>query len=64
MAVTGSRVDVDVFATSGTNLITVRPAHAKFNDVSQLLLDLQTLVLVDADAHVPQKARKAFAASS
>jgi hypothetical protein len=55
----GSRVDVDMFATSGTNLITVRPAHAKFNDVSQLLLDLQTLVLVDA--HVPQKAL-AFAA--
>ena len=50
----GSRVDVDMFASSGTNLITVRPAHAKFNDVSQLLLDLQTLVLVAAP--VPQKA--------
>jgi hypothetical protein len=41
----GSRVDVDMFAPPGTNLITVRPAHPKFNDVSQLLLDLQTLVL-------------------
>jgi hypothetical protein len=56
----GSRVDVDMFA-SGTNLITVRPAHAKFNDVSQLLLDLQTLVLCAAP--VPQKAL-AFAAFS
>ncbi len=42
----GSRVDVDMFASMGTNLITIRPAHAKFNDDSQLLLDLQTLVLV------------------
>ena len=42
----GSRVDIDMFASAGASLITVRPAHAKFNDVSQLLLDLQTLVLV------------------
>ena len=62
----GSRVDVDMFASPGTNLITVRPAHAKFNDVSQLLLDLQTLVprLVAVpvpDSLSPQKAL-AFAA--
>ncbi len=49
----GSRVDVDMFASLGTDLITIRPAHAKFNDVSQLLLDLQTLVLVVVP--VPQK---------
>jgi hypothetical protein len=49
----GSRVDVDMFAPFGTDLITIRPAHAKFNDVSQLLLDLQTLVLVAVP--VPQK---------
>ena len=35
----GSRVDIDMFASPGTNLITVRPAHPKFNDVSQLLLE-------------------------
>ncbi len=49
----GSRVDVDMFALFGTNLITIRPAYAKFNDVSQNLLDLQTLVLVAVPA--PQK---------
>ncbi len=43
-----------MFASSGTNLITVHTAHAKFNDVSPLLLDLQTLVLVAAP--VPQRA--------
>ena len=49
----GARVDVDMFAPVGTGLITIRPAHPKFNDVSQLLLDLQTLVLLAAP--VPQK---------
>ena len=53
----GSRVGIDMFASPGTNLITVRPAHAKFNDVSQLLLDLQTLVLVAPPLSLaPQKA--------
>jgi hypothetical protein len=42
-----------MFAPFGTDLITIRPAHAKFIDVSQLLLDLQTLVLVAVP--VPQK---------
>ncbi len=46
-----SQVDLDMFAFPGTNLITVCPAHAKFNDVCQLLLDLQTLVLVAAPLH-------------
>ncbi len=36
----GSLVDVDMFATSEINLITVRPTLAKLNDVSQPLLDL------------------------
>ncbi len=47
-------MDVDRFTSLGTDLITIRPALAKFNDVSQLLLNLQTLVIVDAP--VPQKA--------
>jgi hypothetical protein len=43
----GSWVDVfDMFAGPGTHLITVQQEHAKFNDASQLLLDLQTLVRV------------------
>jgi hypothetical protein len=60
----GARVDVDMFAPVGTDLITIRPAHPKFNDVSQLLLDLQTLVLLAAP--VPQKtlAFAAFSSSS
>ncbi len=52
----GFRVDVDMFACPDTYLITVRPAHAKFHDISQLLLDLQTLVLVASPLTVaPQK---------
>ena len=54
-----------MFASPGTNLITVRPAHPKFNDVSQLLLDLQTLVLVAAPLSLaPQKALTFAAYSS
>jgi hypothetical protein len=53
-------LDVDMFAPGETDLITLRRAHAQLNDVSQLLLDLQTLVLVAAPA--PQKTL-AFAAS-
>jgi hypothetical protein len=60
----GSRVDVDMFAGPGTNLITVRPAHAKFNDVSQLLLDLQTLVLVASPLTVASQKTLTFAAFS
>ncbi len=52
----GSRVDIDMFASHGTNLLIVRPAHTKFDYVSQLL-DLQTLVLVGALLSLaPQKA--------
>ena len=42
----GARVDVDMFAkaTLGKALISLRPAHAKFSDISQILLDLQILV--------------------
>jgi len=60
----GARVDVDMFAPVGTDLITLRPAHAKFNDVSQLLLDLQTLVLVAAPAPQKTLAFAAFPTSS
>jgi len=46
----GSRVDVDMFAhkDKGQSLISIRPAHPKYCDISQLLLDLQTLVLAPA----------------
>jgi hypothetical protein len=39
-------MDVDMLACPGTKLIIVRPANVKVNDVSQLLLDLQTFLLV------------------
>ena len=58
----GARVDVDMFASPGASLITVRSAHPKFNDVSQLLLDLQTLVLVSGPASVVSSKVVAFAA--
>jgi hypothetical protein len=58
----GARVDVDMFASPGSSLITVRSAHPKFNDVSQLLLDLQTLVLVSVPASVVSPKVLAFAA--
>jgi hypothetical protein len=37
--------DLHMLGPPGTSLVTVRSAHAKFNDVCQLLLDLQPLVL-------------------
>ena len=42
----GARVDVDMFAKDlhGTSLITIQPAHPKFSDISQILLDLQSIV--------------------
>jgi hypothetical protein len=42
----GARVDVDMFAHAamGKELISLRTADAKFNNISQILLDLQSLV--------------------
>jgi hypothetical protein len=42
----GARVDVDMFAKDlhGTSLITIQPAHPKLSDISQILLDLQSIV--------------------
>jgi hypothetical protein len=39
-------MNVDMLACSVTKLIIVRPANVKVNDVSQLLLYLQTFLLV------------------
>jgi hypothetical protein len=35
----GAWLDADMFAASGKDRITIRPAHAKFTDVPQCLLD-------------------------
>ena len=42
----GARVDVDMFAnaTMGKPLVSLRAAHAKYSDISQILLDLQILI--------------------
>ena len=42
----GARVDVDMFAcaASGKPLISIQPANPKFSDISQILLDLQTII--------------------
>jgi hypothetical protein len=42
----GALVDVDMFAKDlhGTSLITIQPAHPKYSNISQILLDLQSIV--------------------
>ncbi len=50
-----------MFASPCSGLITVRPAHSKFNNVSQLLLDLQQLVLVTVPGPASLSSQKVLA---